>query len=310
MRIVAGLIKRAPLFAVLWICAFAATKTAHAQAVVDAKGSLTLGLDYQYGTSTGVVTTSSEPVSKSPTKNHTVSVHADYVPLENLAIDVSVPYMAINYETPAFTHTPVAGKWDDGARHYSFQDAELGVRYAILKDPLWITPRISVSTPLQSYETNGFAAIGRHLTQAHFGVNLQRTLDPILPNLFIQASYAFTLSQKFDATDSTAKINQNRHDVGAGLGYYFLDGKLIVDAAMNYRQHLDGVEFDMFDAYTKDQQNFHDPLLKESFLYLGGDVTYSVTDDLFVSILARFYVTGANTRDQDIYGLSIGYDLL
>ena len=74
--------------------------------------------------------------------------------------------------------------------------------------------------------------------------------------------------------------------------------------------HQDGVDFTNFLAYTKDQQDFHDALLDESFLYLGGDVTYAIKDRLYVSLLARFFVRGYNTRDQDIYGLSLGYDVL
>ena len=308
MSFVAWSSKRGPWVVAFWLCAFAAN--AHAQAVVDDKGALTLGLDYQYGSSKGVVISSAEPISKSPTTNHSVMLRADYVPIDRLGIDVALPFMAITYNTPSFTHSPVPGEWDDGARHYSFQDAELGARYAVLRDPLLFTPRISLTVPLQSYATNGFAAIGRHLTQVHIGASVQRTLDPILPDLFLQASYTFTISQKFDATPDTEKINQNRHDVGGMIGYYFLGGKLVVDADANYRAQIDGVDFTNFGQFTKDQQNYHDALLKESFLYLGGDVTYALTDDLYIGVLARFFITGRNTRDQNIYGLSIGYDLL
>jgi len=308
MSIVSWSMKRGLWVAALWLCGFAAN--AHAQAVVDDKGSLTLGLDYQYGSATGVVISSSEPISKAPTTNHSVMLRADYTPIERLGLDIAVPFMAITYNTPGFTHTPVPGEWDDGARHYSFQDAELGARYAVVDNVLKITPRIALTVPLGGYATNGFAAIGRHLFQGHIGASVQRTLDPILPNLFIEASYTFTISQKYDATPDTAAINQNRSDVAGMIGYYFLDGKLIVDAAANYRAQIDGVDFSNFGAFTKDQQDYHDALLKESFFYLGGDVTYRVTDDMYIGVIARFFMSGRNTRDQNIYGLSIGYDLL
>ena len=309
MAAASSFIKRAPwAITVARLCGFAAN--AHAQAAVDDKGSLGLGLDYQFGASKGVVETSDMPTSPSPTASHTMMLRADYVPIANLGVDVAIPFMAIKYETPKFPHTPLKGAWDDGDRHYSLQDAEVGVRYAVLREPLLVTPRVSLTVPLGSYETNGFAAIGRHLMQGHVGLSVQRTLDPILPNLFIEASYAYTISQKFDATPVTEKIGQNRHDIAAQIGYYFLDGKLIVDGAANYRAHTDGVEFLTFSQFPKDQQDYHDALLKESFLYLGGDITYAVTDDLYISVLARFFTSGSNTRDQNIYGFSLGYDLL
>jgi hypothetical protein len=285
-------------------------RSAWAQARVDDQGTLTLGLDYSYGTSHGVLVRTDMPdMPVSPTTIHTGILRAEYVPIDRLALDVAVPYMVIKY-TGTNRHMPVIGQWDDHKSHGTFQDGEIGARYALLTEPFQLTPSVAVSRPLQNYATNGFTDVGRHILEGHFGLSAARTFDPIAPNLFIEASYVFTLGQKYDATANTEKINQDRNDVSAALGYFLLDGKLTVAVAGNYRWSNGGIDFLKFASYTKDVMDYHDVLLDESFLYLGTDIGYAVTDRVNLGVLTRFFVTGANTRDQNVFGVNLSYSVL
>ena len=282
---------------------------ARAQPWVDEPGSVAADLSYQFGTTSGVVLDPDSPILESPTRSHTFALGAEYVVIEHLAVDASIPLVAIKYLTPAIVHPPMPGAWDDGSTHVALQDFRLNARYAVLEEPLAIAPRIGFTIPIMDYETNGFAAIGRHLIQGHFALHIGRTLDPILPDLYITAGYEFTLSEKFNQSTETAAVNQNRSDIEAEIGYLLLEGKLALSVDFSWRIPHGGVSFANFDTLPMDQQNYHDPLLAEKFIYLGGGVAYSIIDELSVGVFARFFLRGYDTRDQNLFGLSVGWQI-
>ncbi|MBA3455774.1 MAG: hypothetical protein H0T42_21945 [Deltaproteobacteria bacterium] len=269
---------------------------------------MNIGLDYTLGLSSGVVITPDDIQGGSETQTHTAMFRVEYVPIEKLAVDLALPLIAIKY-TGEMEHMP-PGEWDDGDLHAAIQDLEIGASYALLSEPLHITPRLAFIIPIMDYPTQGFAAIGRHLKQVQLGATLARSLDPIAPNLFFQGSYHFTLSERFDETAETEDIQQHRSNLGFMIGYFFLDGALSIGLATNIQRYHGGVKFETFDQYTPDQQMFHDALLDEDFIYVGGDVNYQINDKLSVGVLLRFFVHGSSTRDQNLYGLSFGYKVL
>lgn len=57
-------------------------------------------------------------------------------------------------------------------------------------------------------------------------------------------------------------------------------------------------------------QEFHDPLLAESYLHIGGGVSYQALETLRVSAFIRFFMWGENTRNSDVYGLSLSWDAM
>ena len=194
--------------------------------------------------------------------------------------------------------------------HTSLQDLRVGARYALLTEPFVFAPHLGVTIPMADYPTVGFGAIGRHLKQVHFGATVARTIEPVLPNLYVMASYEFTLSEKYDEADTTDEIGQNRHDLAFGLGYLLLDGKLDFNVGANMRIPSDGVEFETFDEFTPEQQEFHDPLLKEDFIYLGAGGGYAITDKAYVGAFFRVFLRGHNTRDQNLFGINFAYKIL
>jgi hypothetical protein len=291
--------------------------TARAQAWVDEKGAASMDLTYQFGRAQIVVVGPDAPVQdfdRAPTRTHTLSLSGEFVPVERLGITVDIPLVAIKYLRPELDHFP-PGEWDDGDMHWSLQDLTAHARYQLPTEALAISPSIGFTVPLMDYAVNGFSAIGRHLKQLHLGAAIGRTLDPVAPNLYFGASYQFTLSERFDQTDSaqtaafTEVIGQNRSDVEFEIGYLFLEGKLALNLAGNYRVTHGGINFTDFNTLPAEAVTWHDPLLAEEFLYLGGGATYAVTDAVSVALFARFFVRGFNTRDQDLYGLNVAYQL-
>ena len=293
--------------------------SAHAQGawVGDAK-SLTVDLGYAYIPYDLVVENpnknSDATIADPTTSNHVMTLGIEYVPIENLSIDASLPFLITNWQGKVGAHFP-KGAWDDSNNHYTFTDFRIGARYQLLDATiLAVSPYAAFSTPVQDYEVIGFATGGRHLTAGHVGVSVGRTLDPILPNLFFMATYEFTFAQSYnpDPTNApqVATINQNRSDVNAEIGYLFLDGDLSVNIATEWRHQHHGISFDK--SRTTDPTLFlwHDGILKESSNVLGGGASYAVNRKLSVTGAVRFFIQGYNTREQTYYGLDLSYRIL
>jgi hypothetical protein len=285
---------------------------AHAQAGgawVGDPGSLTADLSYHYVPSSAVVLDPNMSVADRPTSNHVITLGAEYVPIENLAIDAQLPFALVKY-TGTQKHMP-PGAWDDGSNHATLTDFRVGARYQLLDEPyVALTPHIGVSIPVMDYQVIGFATGGRHLKQAHFGFDVGRTLNPVLPNLFVMAGYEFTAASSYDANAATASINQNRSDIDAQIGYLFLGGDLSVDAAYNWRFQHHGINFDDFGKLSTDLTQNHDPILKEDFMFIGGDVSYAINRKISISGSVRFFLRGYNTRDQSLYGIDLTWRAL
>jgi hypothetical protein len=293
------------------------TGTAHAQgAWVNDPKSLTMTLGYQYVPSTAVIEKPGDgpmdSIPNRPTTNHIMSLSAEYVPFENLALEMSAPFAAVRYDGNPKTaaHFP-PGKWDDGQFHYTPTDLRFGARYQLLDEPiLAFSPYVAASLPMTNYETVGFATGGRNLRQLHFGASVGRSFGPFLRNLFFTAGYEYTVSQKFDATPDTAKYNENRSDGEVQFGYVLLDGDLVINLAGNCRYQQDGIKFENAMHWTADELKFHDPILKESYIFYGGGVSYAINSSLTINVNARFFLHGYNTRDQTLYGLDLAWRAL
>jgi hypothetical protein len=302
----------AGLAAFVILCAGA--RAARAQAWVDPAGSLTTSLDYAYSPSDSVVITPDRDAPGESITAHTISLGVEYIPIENLGVQASLPIVATKYSGDGMP-APRHGEYDDGDMHTTLTDLRLGLRYQLLREIVAFTPHIGGSIPITDYENVGFANAGRGLKQLHAGASLGRTLDPVLPNLFVHASYEFSLVESFDDTmteeeaEVTKDVGQNRSDVAFLLGYFFLDGDLRINLGYNWRIHHGGINFtDYTVGSTLDM--YHDPLLNEEFMLLGGDIGYDLTDRLSINASTRFFLRGYNTRDANLFGLGLTFAIL
>ncbi|HKE16550.1 MAG TPA: hypothetical protein VKB80_16875 [Kofleriaceae bacterium] len=305
----------ATLAALLLVAAFC-ERNAAAQAWVDPAGSLSASFDYSYSPSSAIVTNPDVPKSEGePITAHMFQLGAEYTPIEDLAVDATMPIIAVKYGGDGDPF-PRHGSYDDGSLHTTLTDLRLNVRYQLLHDIVAFTPRIGASIPVTDYEHVGFANAGRGLKQLHLGASVGRTLDPVLPNLFAQATYEYSLVEHFTDTmteeeaDVTKTVGQNRSDIAALIGYFFLDGDLRVDLGFNWRIQHGGVGFLTLGDPGQPMYDYHDPLLDEEFMLLGGDVGYDVTDRLSVQATTRFFLRGYNTRDANIFGLGLTFAIL
>ncbi|MDB4961858.1 MAG: hypothetical protein JWP01_1857 [Myxococcales bacterium] len=286
------------------------SSVAHAQgAWVGEPKTLSVDLSYQYVPSSAVVVSPDIEVADRPTRNHVFTLGAKYVPIEKLAIEGALPLAMLKYAGTT-AHMP-PGAWDDGNYHTTLTDLRVGARYQLLEEAVALSPHLAVSIPLMDYEVIGFATGGRHLKQLHIGASIGRTLDPWVPNMYLMGSYELSLAEHYDATPVTEDIGQARSDLEAQIGYLFLDGALSFNLAGSWRIQHGGIGFEDFSTpgFSQDLILNHDPLLDEEFVFLGGGASYSVTETVAVSAVVRFFVRGHNTRDQNLFGLNVSWDV-
>ncbi len=287
-----------------------------AQAYLGEPNSLSTSFSYVYAPSGKVVVSSSDdgsPVSDDqpnvPLKVHVLTLGVGYnLPVPGVAIEASMPLVGVKLGDDSFMHGPLPGEYDDGDSHWSFTDFRGDLKYQIkpIEEYIGLTLGIGASIPVRDYPTNGFAAPGQHLKAFHLGVDIARTLDPILPLMFFQASYDLSLREKLDVSEDTEKINRNMTELSFALGY-FLPANFMIDAATDIRLSHGGVDYATLIGESPDVIIYHDQLLDEDNATVGGDLGYAINEQTSVTASARFFVWGQNTRNHNLFGINLEY---
>jgi hypothetical protein len=295
-----------------------APEQAHAQAWVSDRGTLGLDLDYNFFTSSRVVTDTTFEFEDGGTTGHQVTVGAEYTPVDKLAIGLSLPMVALKYtgDKTMYSHAP-HGSYDDGSTHTTLTDLKAGVRYQVLDDTIALSPTLAFTIPVADYETIGNTVAGRHLKMAHLGLSLGYLFGTAT---YGHVSYEFTLAEKYDpaSMDQTVRrdvksIGQSRSDASIAIGTKLLDYRLDLHLASEFRINHDGLNFSDIDpslgpnpSATPGQIEFHDAILKEQVLLVGAGLGYSLTNSLTMTADFRYFVEPLSRNTLDASVLAIG----
>jgi hypothetical protein len=284
--------------------------TAHAQAWVGYKGSLDADFDYNLGISDKVLGSGDIEFKDGGTTSHQLSIGAEYVPIDKLAVNVTLPVVFLKYtgNKTAYAH-PGGGEYDDGDLHTTLTDLRAQVRYQVLDGVVALAPHVGFTIPVADYETVGNTVAGRHLKALHLGLSIGRVISEETP-LYLMARYEFSLVEKYDRNAATEKYSQNRSDLNFIVGYKLLEGKLDINASVNYRMSHGGLDFADFSRWTPDENMFHDAILKEKILLIGGGVGYQLTNSLSASASVGVFVTGENTQNASVFALGLSWSVL
>jgi hypothetical protein len=284
--------------------------TAHAQAWVGYKGSLDADLDYNLGISDKVLGSGGLDFPDSGTTSHQITLGAEYVPIDKLAVNLSLPIVFLKYtgNKTAYAH-PGGGEYDDGDLHTTLTDLRAQVRYQILDGVVALAPHVGFTLPVADYETVGNTVAGRHLKALHLGLSVGRVVSDEIP-LYLMARYEFSLVEKYDRIAATEKYGQNRSDVNFIVGYKLLEGKLDINAAINFRKTHGGLDFAEFAMWTPDEDMFHDAILAEQILLIGGGLGYQLTEKLSASASVGVFVSGENTQNANVFALGLSWSVL
>lgn len=281
---------------------------AHAQAWVADKGALDLSLDYNFATSDKVVGDKDIEFPDAGSRTHQFTIGAEYVPIAKLAVNVALPLALLAYtgNKTAYPH-PGGGSYDDGSTHATLTDLRAGVRYQVLEEPFALSPHIAASIPVADYETVGNTVAGRHLKALHLGLAIGRVFGE---STYVHLLYEFSLVESDDRTAETKKYGQSRSDASFTVGHRLLDQKLDLHLDANARLAHDGLNFSDFATAPADVQMFHDAVLKEDIVLLGGGVGYQISSAIGVSLSARLFVTGINTQNASVIAAGVTWSPL
>lgn len=213
---------------------------AYGQAWVGEENSLELDLTYHYtdanGHYGGVLEGSDtlQAVDLDHVRAHTIQLGGEYTtPLRGLAVSASTFIMRPDFvgnpmylphgaeHTCTMTMPPVCGYQDTGTK---LTDLMFDARYQLPVSPakFAITPVAGVTVPLTDYPVIGHAGYGKGLYQGRIGLDVGRTLDPILPRAYIDALYTYSVIEDVDDNPVAASFGNNRSDARLQLGYFIL----------------------------------------------------------------------------------------
>ncbi len=286
-----------------------APQAAHAQAWVSDRGSLGLDLDYNFFTSSKVVTDTTFSFPNAGTTGHQLTLGAEYTPIDKLAVSASLPMVALKYTGMSYPHEPTGGSYDDGDYHSTLTDLRFGARYQILDEPLAIAPTLAFTIPLADYETIGNTVAGRGLKMAHLGLSAGYLIG--IAN-YVHFAYEFTLAEKYDRVAETEAYSQNRSDLSFLAGRKMLDYRLDLHLGANFRKNHDGVNFseiDMPGVLPDNAVMYHDAILAEQVFLVGAGVGYAISDTLSANLDVRIFIPALsqNTLNASIVAVGLSW---
>lgn len=283
---------------------------ARAQAWVGDKGALDVGLDYNLAISDKVVVDEGTDYDDAGTLSHQLTLSAEYVPIRKLAVNVQLPMQMLKYrgEPGSYPH-PQGGAYDDGDYHTTLTDLRFGARYQILDEPVALAVHVAGSIPVADYETIGNTVAGRHLKMLHLGASVGYLIGE---TGYTQLVYEFTLAEKYDDVDPmidttglVKKQGQNRSDLAFTIGRKFLDYKLDLHADVNVRRTHGGINFSELGGGAL--AAYHDALLRENVLLVGGGIGYQVSNSVALNLSGRYFASGENTINASVLAFGVAW---
>lgn len=300
-----------------------AAREATAQAWVSTSGSLDVGLDYNFSRSADFIV-ADRTYEGNGTTGHTLLIGAEYVVIENLALNIALPLTSLRFNGPVdpmtmmperFPHTP-HGAYDDGDYHTTLTDLRAGARYQILNEPVALSAHLAGSIPVADYETIGNTVAGRGIKRLHVGASIGYLIGL---TGYTNLTYEFTVGTKYKpdaegmtSTEAVEDHSQLFSDVSFAIGRKLLDYRFDIHAAVDVHRTHGGV--DMSDAaipmLTSDEIEFHDAIMNEDMILVGGGVGYQLSDSLAATLSFRVFVNGVNTMNTHTLALGLAWSPL
>lgn len=296
------------VIALVFIALGSAWNDARAQAWVGDQGALDLNLDYNLAISSKVVVDKGSDFKDAGTTTHQLTLGGEYVPINHLAVNIGLPLVLLKYtgNKTAYPH-PGGGKYDDGDTHATLTDLRAGVRYQFLDEPVALSAHLAFSIPVADYETIGNTVAGRHLKRLHAGASIGKLIGE---STYVHLMYEFTLSEKYDRTADTKKYGQNLSDLSFTVGHRLMQQRLDLHLDANAHWTHGGVEFSNFGSFTPDEALYHDAILDEDMILVGGGIGYQVSNKLAVNLSGRLFLTGQNTQNASVFAVGLAYSPL
>ena len=241
------------------------------------------------------------------TFSHSTTLGFDYGILDRLHVEGTVVFAAASYKGLA-PHRIVPGwaQMDDGKYHASFQDAAFGLRYTATKGAFTATPFARYGFPVRDYVPLGHSAIGRRLKAAELGIELGRSLAPVLPDAYVRATGSYSLVSGDADVFGVSPAEIQRLDLDRRRvmveGGYAVTPRLTALAFWDYLHTERGLDF-----LEVNNANFrmHDAVLGARNHTVGGAVAFRVRGGTWVRAALSTVLAGQNTHDGSALAIGV-----
>lgn len=213
----------------------------------------------------------------------TAMLSADYAPINRFAVSAQVAYVRSSYHGLA----PEADI-DNGKMHGALQDLIVGARYRLAVDALAVTPFVTYRTPLSHYSNIGHSALGLGLDETTLGLAAGRTLEPLLPQVAVQASYGHDFVAGLHGFD----LDRNIYSADAA---YFVTRSLTLSGGFSYSEAVDGFDWYWMEA-TMEAFMDHDVASKALSRHADAGVNYRLGTLSSVGLDYSWTISGSNTH--------------
>jgi hypothetical protein len=249
------------------------------QAWLPAKGEVDLAYVYQNIYTADHLFGHGERVNSGRIYLQGMLMDATYGITDRLAMKIGLPVIVAKYSGTAPHQLPA----DNGNYHGTSQDFSLDMRYNVSKNPMVVTPFVTVIVPSHEYRYFAHSAVGRDLREARVGINLGRRLDPLIRNGFMQARLSYSFVERV--------LNVYHDSAYAELEFgYFLTRRLALIGLGTGQDTFGGLVFPRGGFPQDFVRNsplypHHDQLVRTRLIDLGGGAAYQVNP--------RFAIFGA-----------------
>lgn len=261
------------------------------------RGDTSITFGYQRGNVTRHFNADGSEVSRGRIKSAAAGVAVDYAFTDRLQMSVAVPYISASY-SGAFAHPT---SLDNGATHSTFQNLRADLRYHMVFGETRVTPYIGYVLPTHDYETLGHAAVGSNLREQTAGINVERSLDRIVPGAYVQGRYAFSFAEK------VLGVSHNRSNIDVNVGYFVLPS-LVIRGMWSTQKTHGGLDLNLNLGQPITAPQFvphHDRIARVNYVMVGAGASYALTDSVDVFTAMQKTLNGRNGHKLD-WSPSIG----
>lgn len=266
----------------------------HAQAWLPPEGSLILSLDYTDMLNKKHYTASGDEVDVGHTDSQVMSISALYSLSDRFLLKAGLPYVKTRYRGPGLGGHDT--EIDNGSWHGTFTDLQLSLHYQVTNGPVALAPYIGAIIPTNDYVTQGHAAPGRGVNEYWLGFYAGTSLNEWIPRTYVQARYNYAWVEK------VAGVSHDRSNVDLEIGY-FLNPDWSVRVLGAWQDTHGGIDVPV--PVTSPLFPYHDALASESFLNLGGGVSWAINDRVAAYGLYMQALHGKNAHKVD-HRVSVG----
>lgn len=247
------------------LCLALAPAASHAQAWLPEKGSFDLSLDYSNSLNKKHLSPTGVAADIGHTDTKTLSIIAIYGLSDRFMMKLGLPYLETRYRG----ESPHPVEVDDGHTHATLTDLQVSLHFQLKDGPFALAPYAAMVIPTNSYPTLGHAAPGRGLDEYWIGFYAGRSLNDWIPRTYVQGRYNYAFVEK------AAGISHDRSNANLEIGY-FVNPSWSIRVLGAWAETHGGIDPPI--PLTSPLFPFHDILVDESYVQVGGGASWTIND--------------------------------